>query len=120
MYAYHQSSGKFYHDEQLIGIGYSGQPPHKNQGSAQNIPEYGPIPVGKYTIRPAFFHNMLGPLAMPLAPDPNNEMFGRGGFYIHGDSMLHPGMASHGCIILAHDLRKQIDAGTDRMLIVCS
>ena len=46
MYAYHQSSGKFYHDEQLIGIGYSGQPPHKNQGSAQNIPEYGPIPQG--------------------------------------------------------------------------
>jgi hypothetical protein len=55
---------------------------------------------------------------MPLHPDETNEMFGRGGFYIHGDNPHHPGWSSDGCIIMAHVIREQIDADSDRRLTV--
>jgi len=35
-------------------------------------------------------------------------MFGRRGFLIHGDSKLHPGTASKGCIILPRWARELI------------
>jgi len=35
-----------------------------------------------------------------IAPDPGNDMLGRTGFFIHGDSAIFPGWASAGCIVI--------------------
>jgi hypothetical protein len=45
-------------------------------------------------------------------------MFGRSGFLIHGDSIIRPGTASRGCIILAREIREQIAASGDADLEV--
>mgnify|MGYP001549603940 CR=1 FL=1 len=52
-------------------------------------------------------------------PDNGNEMFGRSGFLIHGDSKKRPGEASNGCIILpAEDRRAISDAGGGTVTVV--
>ena len=88
---------------------------------------YGPLPVGRYTIGPASNdHPKLGPIAMPLIPDPANEMHGRSGFFIHADSIASPGSASEGCIVPVHGangepgrtIRQTIAADADRDLEV--
>jgi hypothetical protein len=55
---------------------------------------------------------------MPLDPDPNNNMYGRDGFMIHGDSISNPGAASEGCIIMPHFARIAIANSTDKSLQV--
>jgi len=105
-----------------IGIsparGYSGYGRGKNNPAMQAMPDVGPIPRGTYAIGPAFFHPEKGPCVMGLVPDAENEMFGRGGFLIHGDSIEDPGFASHGCIILDHETREAIANSLDRRLKV--
>ena len=54
----------------------------------------------------------------PMTPDPANEMFGRSGFLIHGDSLMHPGCASRGCIVLARPSREAIAQSGDQDLEV--
>ena len=44
-------------------------------------------------------HLKLGAFAIPLRAAIDNRMFGRNGFYCHGDSIEHPGDASDGCIV---------------------
>lgn len=102
----------------ISGNGYSGHDPHKNDIGAQNIPNVGPIPVGKYTIGPPFTHPACGPVSMRLSPEPGNQMFDRAGFLIHGDSISRPGRASDGCIILPRDIRQQIADSDDNDLTV--
>jgi hypothetical protein len=51
-------------------------------------------------------------------PDRGTETFGRSEFRIHGDSIAHPGMASHGCIILPRAVRDAIWRSGDRALEV--
>lgn len=122
MFAFHISSGKFYQDEELIGSGYSGQPPHVGVVADINLENKGPIPLGNYTVGAAFTHPLLGPLTMRLTPYPSNVMYGRSHFCIHGDSAAHPGYASDGCVILDHNLRQIVATALayDRILIVCS
>lgn len=60
----------------------------------------------------------LGPFAIPLIPDPSNEMYGRGDFYCHGDSIENPGCASEGCVILPRTVRETIWNSTDHELQV--
>jgi hypothetical protein len=45
-------------------------------------------------------------------------MFGRDGFLIHGDSVEHPGTASHGCIIMSRAIREAIAQSDDHELNV--
>lgn len=45
---------------------------------------------------------------MNLAPFPENEMFGRSEFRIHGYAKVNPELSSHGCIVQVHDVRKHI------------
>lgn len=97
---------------------YSGYPPHINKSNSIEIIGKGPLPPGDYTILAGFDHPHLGPLAMPLDPDGDNQMFGRGSFYIHGDSFSHPGFASEGCIIAPHEVRFRINASPDKLLRV--
>lgn len=119
VWIYHQTSGKLHHGEQLVTIGYSGQPPiGKNNAQLQDKQDIGPIPVGFYTIGPAFDHEMLGPCTMRLTPDVGNTMWARDGFAIHGDSLKRPGWASHGCLIFGPSVRGMIEQSEDRRLQV--
>lgn len=92
----------------VAGKGYSGFGEGKNNPDMQNQEGVGPIPRGMYTIEAPHDSPQVGPYAMCLTPSPENEMFGRADFLIHGDSVDHPGKASHGCVILPFVLRKEI------------
>ena len=60
----------------------------------------------------------LGPFALVLEPDPANEMFGRGDFRMHGDSITHPGCASEGCVIMPRNIRENVWASNDHVINV--
>src|SRR5579862_3722677 len=89
------STGQLLHDGTLVARCYSGCGSGKDNPSCCSAQmgslganNFGPLPVGKYTIGPATDTILkLGPIAMPLIPDPANEMFGRSGFFIHADSI---------------------------------
>jgi len=103
----------------LLATGYSGHGDGVNNPAMQNVHDFGPIPQGVYTIgEPLDPPDHLGTLAMPLTPDPANEMFGRSEFFIHGDNAAMNHSASDGCIILDHTARAAIFAGSDRGLTV--
>lgn len=55
---------------------------------------------------------------MPLTPAPGNTMYGRTDFWIHGDSIEHPGLASLGCLCLPHAARVLIAASAATRLLV--
>jgi hypothetical protein len=78
----------------------------------------GPIPCGLYSIGIPVDNTSLGPFAIPLTPVESNQMFGRSGFYIHGDNQAMNQSASDGCIIAPRDLRHEIWDSGDRQLAV--
>ncbi|HLW75686.1 MAG TPA: tlde1 domain-containing protein, partial [Bryobacteraceae bacterium] len=99
MWTYRQSTGEMSRDGIAAGIGYSGFEAGKNNPAMQEVEETGPIPQGRYTIgEPEDLEGgPHGPFILRLTPDSGNQMFGRSGFLIHGDSIAQPGMASRGC-----------------------
>lgn len=105
MMTFSQSTGHFTKDSVLVAKAYSGNGPGLNNSSMQNVKMHGPLPQGKYTIQLPSSHPKLGPIAMALEPDPDNEMFGRGDFFLHGDNAEMNHTASDGCIILPRDVR---------------
>lgn len=86
--------------------------------SMQDQPNVGPIPQGVYLIGEPVDTLEQGPFVLPLKPDDANEMFGRSGFLIHGDSKSHPGNGSEGCIIMPRFARDRIADSGDRELNV--
>ena len=98
---------------------YSGFQDGKNNPQFQDVPNVGPIPRGTYTILFPRATVQHGPYVLPLVPAPSNEMHGRSGFLIHGDSIKAPGTASHGCIILPRNVREAIWGSGDKELTVC-
>jgi hypothetical protein len=80
----------------------------------------GPVPQGKWKFGAPFFHDHAGPYVLRLFPEQGTKTFGRSGFLIHGDSMRLPGSASHGCIILARELRMQMWESGDHEILVTS
>lgn len=108
MFEYSQATGIFSQNGKQLAVGYSGNGVGLNQPSAQMIHNVGPIPQGSYTIAPPHADEKVGPVAMRLSPAPGNEMFNRGDFLIHGDNTAMDHSASHGCIILPHNVRAQI------------
>src|SRR5271165_1598654 len=98
---FEQGTGKMY---KLVEVGYSGgnegkNPEGKNNPSMDGVKGVGPLPKGVYTLGTPVQQSHLGPFAIPLVPDPANDMKGRGDFYVHGDT-TPSGNASEGCIIL--------------------
>jgi hypothetical protein len=85
--------------------GYAGRNQCKNSPACISRRGVGPLPVGRYLVTPVAQHPGLGPDVLALEPDATNVMFGRSGFYIHGDSRQHPGNSSSGCIILPRSSR---------------
>jgi hypothetical protein len=55
---------------------------------------------------------------LPLTPDPSNEMHGRAGFLIHGDSTAHMGYASEGCLVFQRSVREKVWVAGDHKLSV--
>ncbi len=118
MWNYVISSGEMSHDGEAVATGYSGQPGYKNDPEKCDVHNEGPIPPGRYMIGDPRDTESHGPYVLPLSPDAANEMYGRSGFLIHGDSVAHPGTASQGCIILPRAVRERIHASDDRLLEV--
>jgi hypothetical protein len=109
---YSQSTGQLWEvmedgSTQLLGTGWAGNNEGKNNPAMQDVHDVGPLPRGLYYIGPPLRESYLGPYAMPLSPHPNNQMFGRDGFYIHGAAMdpEKRGQESRGCIVQMHDVR---------------
>jgi hypothetical protein len=115
---YAQATGWLAHDGENVAEGYSGAGEGKNNPAQQDVHNIGPIPVGQYTIGEPSDTKTHGPYVLHLTPDPANEMFGRSGFLIHGDSVVHPGTASEGCIIMPRTVREKIWVSADRDLVV--
>lgn len=121
MWQYEQLTGKLYDDrDALIAIGYSGGGEGKNNPALQNVHNVGPIPIGVYRIGRGIDTVTHGPLVLPLTPMNPNIMNGRYGFLIHGDSLVQPGTASEGCIIMPRDVRSLINDGGDKFIRVVS
>jgi len=122
MWAYNSNNGKLSRDGVFVGTGYSGHGVGLNDPTMAKDQNVGPIPAGVYAIGEFFDdpnHPGKGPLVAHLIPAPTNEMFGRSGFMIHGNSVTGGFQSSHGCIILAHDLRQQIaDSGDTTLTVV--
>lgn len=97
---------------------YSGRPGYKNKVENACVIGRGPIPRGNYTIGKPFTHHKTGRYTLRLTPAASNQMCGRDGFMIHGDSARHPGEASDGCIILNIDGREIIASSHDNSLTV--
>lgn len=118
MWIYSQSNGSL--RGSTIGVvahGYAGAGDGKNNPEMDQVPNVGPLPVGKYTIgRP--YNSSHSPYTLRLTPDPTNVMHGRSGFLIHGDSIANPGTASQGCIILPRAIRQKIFESGDHDLQV--
>lgn len=102
-----------------VGTGYSGHDKGLNNPDMQDIPDFGPIPEGRWMVGVFGEHPHLGPVAASLAPTTGTETFGRSGFFVHGDGQACNQSSSHGCIVLARNLREMIrDSGTNLVLTV--
>lgn len=103
----------------VIATGYAGMGAGQNNPAMQCVEDVGPIPRGWYTIGDAVEDPTL--FTLPLTPDPDNDMCGRSGFLIHGDSIQLPGWASQGCIVLDATTRQKISAsGLNRLQVIDS
>ncbi len=118
-WTYAQKTGALDRNEILVGQGYSGKAEWKNNPDAQDQKNEGPIPRGTYIIEgPPYNTEKHGPYVLSLDPHPDNQMFGRNSFLIHGDSTKHPGEASEGCIIMPRSVRELVWESGDRILEV--
>jgi hypothetical protein len=95
----------------VCGFGYSGQAQYLNNLLYQADHKTGPLPAGTYTITAINNDPHRGQHTCVLTPDPANQMFGRSGFLIHGDTADRTHTASDGCIIAPLWVRQQFEAG---------
>ncbi len=118
-WTFNSSNGTLSHAGGIVTLdGWSGHDLGRNNPSLESHPSLGPIPRGEYEIGPAQDSPTHGPIAMRLTPSPGTQTFGRGGFLIHGASLLNPSESSLGCVILPRQVREEISASEDRVLEV--
>jgi hypothetical protein len=116
---YEQKTGILMTDtNDVIGIGYAGNGEGKNNPEMESVHNVGPLPKGKYKIGGPYDSAHTGKFTLPLEPFPENYMFLRSDFKIHGDSISEPGTASNGCIILPRSVREKINNSVDKILKV--
>lgn len=117
-------TGKFYNPSgAVVSTGYSGGNVGKNPEGVNNpddegLKNIGPLPEGLYACGEPVAHSQLGVFAIPLHPDPNNDMKGRSGFYLHGDLAGKYEAASEGCIIQPRPTRNAVWASSDHQIQV--
>src|SRR5258708_28571297 len=115
MFSYQQTTGKLAHNGTHVAVGYSGHGDGKNNPECEALANIGPLPRGIFNMEvitdddgnPCDYEGKKAPV-IRLHPSPTNEMYGRAGFLIHGDSVSTPGTASLGCIVENHDERVYI------------
>ncbi|MGN6270854.1 MAG: tlde1 domain-containing protein [Sphingomonas sp.] len=118
MWIWDQSAGELRRDGTVVSRGYAGCGRGKNNPAMQAAVGVGPIPRGHWLIAGVHDSATTGPYTIVLEPQPGTNTFGRSAFRIHGDSIAHPGEASHGCIILPRAIRERIMRSGDRELEV--
>ena len=97
----------------VLGYGYSGQAQYLNNQLFQEDHNLGPLPAGTYTISSIADDPRRGAHTCVLTPAATNEMYGRSGFLIHGDTTPPTHSASDGCIITPLWVRQQFKAGDE-------
>jgi len=119
MWTYRQIDGALLdQNEKILSFGYSGAGAGKNNPEMENVHDVGPIPRGRYRIGKPVDTVTHGPRVLPLTPFPENKMFGRSGFLMHGDSVVNPGTASEGCIVQPRFARERVAESGDDVLVV--
>lgn len=131
MRIYKQTTGQFRATAEyqvpfkLYATGYAGREQGKNNHDMEGVKGIGPLPVGNYTGVELFpEHPTVGKYAIRLQPDAETRAriiaYGRNpdSFFMHGDSKEHPGLASHGCIVMPPQIREDFWVNTDRKIQV--
>ena len=110
-WTFESSTGKLFDPEgNLFSSGYAGgncglNPEGVNNPAMQFVHNIGPLPEGFYTFGALVATGShLGPNSYPLIPATENEMGGRGGFWVHADT-VRPRCASEGCIVMPGAVR---------------
>lgn len=116
MWIWDQSAGTMTRDGSTYR-GYSGHELGKNNPNMQDAKAIGPLPRGGYKMTGIGRSPNTGPNTITLVQT-SGDTCGRGDFRIHGDSIEHPGDASHGCIILPPQVRIAIWNSGDHELQV--
>lgn len=118
-WTYKQATGELANPAgDVVEVGYAGAQPYVNQPLAEWRENLGPLPTGLYRLGDAYDHPNLGPCAIPLGPHPDNQMYGRDDFFVHGDTESMDQTASQGCIIMSRATRDQLVASDIRVLEV--
>jgi hypothetical protein len=104
----------------LAGTGYSGAPGYVDNPADTALKDRGPLPEGFYTMSKPEDRADTGPLSIPLIPDATTQLYGRSGFFCHGDNALHNESGSCGCIVLGRPIREALAASSDNRLQVVS
>jgi RHS repeat-associated protein len=100
----------------FAGSGYAGYGAGLNDPAMQDSQNIGPLPESSYTIGQQQTNvTSHGPLpgSMRLTPNPNNQMFNRAGFLIHGPHANDQHNSSNGCPIFSQPIRNQIGTSGD-------
>lgn len=116
MWTYNQATGILSHGEP-VGKGYSGHGQGLNNPKLQMVHNLGPLPRGIWEIGEWFDDKHLGVCVAALRPT-DQDVFGRGGFFIHGDNQRMNHTASDGCIILSRQLREAIKNSNEKYIEV--
>lgn len=115
-WTYSQSTG-ILSDGEPLGTGYSGNGIYINDPKSETVHDHGPIPRGVWEIGIWFDDEHLGPCVAALRPT-SQDVYGRGGFFIHGDNKDMNKSGSDGCIVLARFLRQSIRASGTKTITV--
>jgi len=124
MWQFEITTGKMHEPSgAVVDIGYAGgnqgrNPEGVNNPADESLKDIGPLPEGTYTFGEPVEHSKLGPFAIPLIPDPSNDMHGRGDFYCHGDTASLDHSASEGCIIMSRKTRDAMWSSDDHTIQV--
>ena len=120
MWTYSQSTGSMMDPEGVvIGHGYSGNGEGLNNPAMQSVHDVGPLPQGFYVMSELLEDDsVVGEYAIRLQPDPTTEMFGRSGFFCHGDNPSADHTASDGCIVQLRRTRVAMWTSPDHLLLV--
>jgi hypothetical protein len=116
-WVYSQNTGILSHGGEPIGKGYSGRGQGLNNSKMEMVHSVGPLPRGTWEIGMFFDDKHLGPCVAALRPT-DQDIYGRGGFFIHGDNKLVNFTASDGCIILPRKLREAIRDSKEKYIAV--
>ena len=122
MLVFSQTTGIMSLNGRPVAQGWSGNHVGKGNPDMQMVHCVGPLPQGLYTLDGwEDQHPHLGPMVTHLTPDPDNVMFGRDAFYIHGPALdpAEYGQESMGCIVIPHAQRQAIkDSGETQLQVV--